>query len=184
MNRIRQFSLAKRLRPDVKVNGLESWLVTQLREVFTALGDTSTKPYNRKDAVATSALGRSILKNLVHSSEYCWLVYEGLDKGVSLSTLQLIRWSLDEVIDQMWELADAAVEAADEWRNIISFFKCVALKPEIKAPENQVPYIRNPAGMKIEARGIRFKYDCDDKKEILKGASFIINPGAMVAIVG
>ena len=181
---MRQFSLSKSLRPDVKVNGLESWLVTQLRQAFAALGDTSTKPYDKKDALATSALSRNILKNLVHSSEYCWLVYEGLNKGVSLSTLQLIRWSMDETIDQMWDLADAAVEAADEWRNIISFFKCVALKPEVKAPEKQVPYIRNPAGMKIEAKGIRFKYDRDDENEILKGVSFVINPGAMVAIVG
>ena len=47
----------------------------------------------------------------------------------------------------------------------------MALKPEVKAPEKQVPYIRNPAGMKIEAKGIRFKYDRDDENEILKGVS-------------
>lgn len=184
MNCIRRFALKKKLRPDVKINGLESWLETQFRQAFIALRDTSTKPYNKKEGVTAPVLMRSILGDIVNSLEYCWLVYEGLYKGISLSTLQLIRWSLDEVIDQIWKLVGTAECSVYEWGTLISFFKCVALKPEIVAPQKPVEYIRNPAGMKIEARGIRFKYDPDDKEEILKGASFIINPGSMVAIVG
>ena len=70
------------------------------------------------------------------------------------------------------------------WDKIEHFFKCVELKPEIRTPEDSVPYVRNPAGMKVEARRIRYKYDPDDEDEILKGASFLINPGSMVAVVG
>lgn len=79
-------------------------------------------------------------------------------------------------------LSSAADDAVEEWKNIISFFKCEELKPEIRAPEECVPYVRNPVGMKVEAREIRYKYDENDENEVLKGASFIINPGAMVAV--
>jgi ABC-type phosphate/phosphonate transport system ATPase subunit len=38
--------------------------------------------------------------------------------------------------------------------------------------------------MKLEAKSIRYKYDIKNDVEVLKGASFIINPGEMVAVVG
>lgn len=166
------------------MNGLESWILSQVHGAFSALGDTSTKPYWHNRATDNIQLAGIIIKNLVYSSEYCWLVYEGLYRGISLGTLELIRSSVNDVIDHIWDLSSAAEDAADEWKNIVSFFKCVELKPEIRAPEDTVPYVRNPEGMKIEARGIRYKYDPDDEEEVLKGASFIINPGAMVAVVG
>ena len=40
------------------------------------------------------------------------------------------------------------------------------------------------AGMKIEARNICYKYDVKDEEEVLKGTSFVINPGEMIAVVG
>jgi len=126
----------------------------------------------------------NILQNILHSAEYCWLVYTGLSRGVSLGTFELIRSSVDDVVDHVWNISDAAEDAVGELRNITSFFKCLEMKPEIKAPEDIQEYVRNPAGMKVEARGIRFKYKPSDEDEVLRGASFIINPGAMVAIVG
>lgn len=101
-----------------------------------------------------------------------------------MGTLLLIRSSMNDLLEQVWELAGTADDVADEWKQIVAFFKCEELKPQIRAPEDCVPYVRNPAGMKVEARGVRFKYDEDDDEEVLKGVSFIINPGAMVAVVG
>lgn len=101
-----------------------------------------------------------------------------------MGTFELIRCSVDDVVDNVWNLSDAAEDAVDELKDITSFFKCLEMKPEIRVPEDCEEYVRNPAGMKVEARGIRYKYKSSDKDEVLKGASFIINPGAMVAIVG
>ena len=91
---------------------------------------------------------------------------------------------MNDLFDHIWDLSNAAENAAEEWKNIVAFFKCDELKPKIRAPEDCLPYVRNPAGMKVEARLIRYKYDENDENEALKGASFVINPGAMVAVVG
>jgi ABC-type multidrug transport system fused ATPase/permease subunit len=51
-------------------------------------------------------------------------------------------------------------------------------------PDDPKEYISLPRGMKLEARNIRYKYDSKKDLEVLKGASFIINPGEMIAVVG
>jgi ABC-type multidrug transport system fused ATPase/permease subunit len=184
LNCMHRYALRESLRPDIKVNGLETWLLTQLRQAFSALGDTSTRPFWKNRAIDNTYLIGNVIKNLLHSAEYCWLISTGLSRGVSLGTFELIRSSVDDVVDHVWNISDAAEDAVGEFRNITSFFKCLELKPEIRAPEDAQEYVRNPVGMKVEARGIRFKYKPGDKDEVLRGASFIINPGAMVAIVG
>lgn len=184
LNCIHHFALKESLRPDIKVNGLETWLLTQIRQAFSALGDTSTRPFWKNRAVDNTYLVGNVIQNILHSAEYCWLIYKGLSRGVSLGTFELIRCSVDDVVDNVWNLSDAAEDAVDELKDITSFFKCLEMKPEIRVPEDCEEYVRNPAGMKVEARGIRYKYKPSDKDEVLKGASFIINPGAMVAIVG
>jgi ABC-type multidrug transport system fused ATPase/permease subunit len=181
---MRHFSLEQTLRPDVKAIGLESWLLSEVRKAFSGLGDTSIKPYWRNRAASGSSMVRNILREFISSAEYGWLMYEGLHKGISLGTLQLIRWSMDEMTEGLWDLSEAAETAATGWKNIIGYFRCLDLKPEIAKPEQPHEYQSGPAGMKIEARGIRYKYDEDDKEEVLKGASFVINPGEMIAVVG
>jgi ABC-type multidrug transport system fused ATPase/permease subunit len=181
---MRHFSLEQTLRPDVKAIGLESWLLSELGKAFNGLGDTSIKPYWRNRAASGSSMVRNILREFISSAEYGWLMYEGLYKGISLGTLQLIRWSMEEMTEGLWDLSEAAETAATGWKNIIGYFRCLDLKPEIAKPKEPHEYLSGPAGMKIEARAIRYKYDEDDKDEVLKGASFVINPGEMVAVVG
>jgi len=111
-------------------------------------------------------------------------MYEGLRRDVSLGTLHLIRKSVDDVLDQIWEMAYQADEVSRQWSNIIAFFRCLELKSEIAKPENSVEYIPSKQGMKIEARDIHYKYNPDNETEILKGASFLIEPGKMIAVVG
>jgi len=181
---MRRFGHSEELRPDIKVNGLESWLISQLRQAFLALGDTNSRPFWENRRRDTIQLVQTLSDDLLFWAENCWLVYAGLYNGVSLGTLQLIQSVVNDLFNDVWDLSRAADTAMDEWKNIISYFRCEELKPEIRAPENPLEYVRNPTGMKVEARGIRYKYDPDDEEEVLKGASFIINPGAMVAVVG
>jgi len=179
---LRGFAFSEELRPDVKVNGLESWIPSQQRQAFLALGDTSTRPFWKNQARDTFV--QKISHHLLLWAENCWFLYEGLSNGMSVGTLQLIRSSVNGLFEHIWDLSSAADDVAEDWKNIVSFFKCEELKPQIRAPEDCLPYVRNPAGMKVEAREIRYKYDEDDEDEVIKGASFIINPGAMVAVVG
>jgi len=181
---MRSFAFSAILRPDIQVNGLESWLVSQLKQSFLALGDTSTKPFWKNRASTVTQLFQNVSDILLFWSENCWLVYAGLYNGMSLGTLQMIQTTMDDAFNDVWMLSDAADTAADEWKNVVSFFKCAELQPELGAPADSVPYTRNPQGMKIEAKLIRFKYDSEKGEEVLKGASFVINPGAMIAVVG
>jgi len=184
LGRFRDFAFSEELRPDIKVNGLESWIPSQQRQAFMALGDTSTKPFWKNRAKETIPFVQTFSDHLLLWAENCWFLYEGMHNGISFGTLQLIRSSVNDLFEHIWDLSSTAEDVADEWKTIISFFKCEELEPKIRAPEDCVPYVRNPAGMKVEARGIRYKYEDDDEDEVLKGMSFTINPGAMVAVVG
>jgi len=183
---MREFAFDSDLRSEVKVNGVGEWLLAELKKAYSSLGDLSVKPYwqnltyycSRRHTVANSLL------TFLSSAEYVWFIYEGLGKGVSLGTLQLVRSAVDDVINQLNDVAWQIEEVSRQSSNIIAFFRCLELKPEISMPEEPMPYVSTAAGMKIEARDIHYKYNSTDKDEILKGASFLIEPGKMVAIVG
>jgi ABC-type multidrug transport system fused ATPase/permease subunit len=178
------FSLNENLRRDISATGLEPWLKSEIVNAHEELGDVSTRAPWRRRASSNRSFMRSLVVTLVDSLEYIWLIYYGLKKGMSLGTLHLISSSTSEVVDTLWNLSYTADSATDDWKNLVAFYQCLELKPQMEIPENPEPYVSNPAGMKIEARSIRYKYDIKTGEDVLKGASFIINPGEMVAVVG
>jgi ABC-type multidrug transport system fused ATPase/permease subunit len=181
---MKTFSLNESLRRDISVTGLETWLTSEIEKSNTELGDTSTRPPWQRRASSNKSFIRHLMINLIDSLEYIWLIYEGFKRGMSLGTLHLIRSSAYQVVDQLWSLSWTAESATDDWKNLVAFYKCLDIKSEMNTPENPEPYISSPAGMKIEARAIRYKYDSKKGEEVLKGASFVINPGEMIAVVG
>jgi len=181
---MRLFTIKSSLRSHIKALGIEPWLLTQYHTAFTKLGDTSTKEPGDERATSLSHLIYILTLDLVSSAEYAWLIYEGLAKGLTLGTLQLIGWTVNDMSNGIWELSLVGWKAAYGWRRLIGYFKCLELKSEIQEPGEPREYVSHPAGMKIEARGLKYKYDEKDTTEVLKGASFIINPGEMIAVVG
>jgi ABC-type multidrug transport system fused ATPase/permease subunit len=178
------FSLNESLRRDISVTGLESWLTSEMTKANAELGDTSTRPPWHRRASSTRSFARYLVVNFVDSLEYIWLIYQGLKKGMSLGTLHLIRSSASEVVDMLWNLSYTADNATEEWKNLVAFYRCLELKSQMQTPEDPEEYVSQPAGMKIEARNICYKYNIKDEEEVLKGTSFVINPGEMIAVVG
>ena len=178
------FSLNENLRRDISVTGLESWLTSEMTKANAALGDISTRPPWHRRASSTRSFARYLVVNFIDSLEYIWLIYHGLKRGMSLGTLHLIRSSASEVVDMLWNLSYTADNATEEWKNLVAFYHCLELKSEMQTPEDPEEYVSQPAGMKIEARSIRYKYNAKDEEEVLKGTSFVINPGEMIAVVG
>ena len=177
------FALNQHLRRDINVTGIENWITKEIRNADEELGDTHTKhPYYRRASSTVSHI-RYLVVNFIDSLEYSWLIYAGLRRGMSLGTLHLIRSSTDQVVDMLWNLTWAADSATDDWKNLVAYYQCLSIKPEMQAPENPVAYVPSSGGMKIEARAIRYKYD-PKKEDILKGTSFVVNSGEMVAVVG
>jgi ABC-type multidrug transport system fused ATPase/permease subunit len=84
----------------------------------------------------------------------------------------------------MWNIMWSADSAARDWKTMVAFYQCLEVKPEMARPENPKEYASNIEGMKIEARDMRYKYDLKKEEEVLKGVSFVINPGEMIAVVG
>ena len=183
-NRMRKFATKTYLRPHIKALGLEAWLLSQYSTAFKNLGDTSIKGPWDDTANSLTYVFFQLMMDLISSAEYAWLIYEGLSKGVTLGTLQLISWTVNDMCNGMWELSSVGWSAANGWRRIIGYYKCLELKSEIKDPVVPKEYISTPAGMKIEARGLKYKYEEKDAVEVLKGTSFVINPGEMIAVVG
>ena len=184
LNLMKGFSLNEKLRRDISVTGIESWLVSEMDVANAELGDIPTRPPWHGRAASAVSFARHIISNCVESIEYLWLIYLGLKKGITLGTLQLIRSSAQEVLEQLWSLSYTADHATEEWKNLVAFYKILEVKSDIQIPENPVQYVSSPAGMKIEAKEIRYKYDLKSEEEVLKGTSFVINPGEMIAVVG
>jgi ABC-type multidrug transport system fused ATPase/permease subunit len=184
LNLMKSFSLNDSLRRDINVTNLETWLLAQYKTSSAELGDIQTKAPWWRRASSNRSFVNNLLTNCINSLEYMWLIYKGYSRGMSLGTLHLIRSSSDQILDGMWNLTHQADQATDEWKNLIAYFKCLELKSDMALPEDPVPYVSNPAGMKLEARGIRYKYDVKKDTEVLKGASFLIHPGEMIAVVG
>jgi ABC-type multidrug transport system fused ATPase/permease subunit len=183
LNLMKNFAMEDTLRRDISVTNLEPWLLSQFKEASQELGDTPTKaPYMQRTSSQSSFI-KTVIVNLIQSSEYIWLIYEGFRRGMTLGTLHLIRSSTDTIIYKMYELVGESHRATDEWKDLIAFFRCLEFKSEMANLEPK-EYVSNPAGMKLEAREIRYKYDEKSETEVLKGTSFVINPGEMIAVVG
>ena len=181
---MKSFSFSEALRRDIMVTGLEPWLVSEVTQANANLGDTITKHPWSAHASSNRTFLRYLAHNALKSLEYIWLIREGFGKGMSLGTLHLIRTSTSEVVSKLWSLSSTADSTTNDWKRLVSFYRCLDLKPSIPLPENPVAYVSNDAGMKIEARNIRYKYDAKNKEEVLQGISFTINPGEMIAVVG
>ena len=184
LNLMKSFSLKEELRRDITMTGLESWLTSEITKANVELGDTPTRPPWYRRASSNRSFGRKLAVNLIDSLEYIWLIYEGLKRKISLGSLHLIRSSSDQIVEQLWNLSWTADGATDDWKNLNAYYKCLNIKSDMEIPVNPREYVRNPAGMKIEARAISYKYDSKASEEVIKGASFVINPGEMIAVVG
>jgi ABC-type multidrug transport system fused ATPase/permease subunit len=183
LNLMKSFSFNESLRRDIMVTGLEPWLLSEVTQANKNLGDTITKHPWTALASDNSSFFRYMAHNALKSLEYIWLIREGFGKGMSLGTLHLIRTSTTEIVSKLWSLSSTADSTTSDWKRLVSFYRCLDLKSSISLPENPVAYVSNDAGMKIEARNIRYRYDAKSK-EVLKGISFTINPGEMIAVVG
>jgi ABC-type multidrug transport system fused ATPase/permease subunit len=181
---MKTFSLQENLRRDITMTGLENWLLSEIRKANDDIGDTPTCPPWQRSASSNTTFGRHLILNLLESLEYIWLVFDGLKRGMSLGTLHLIRSSAGQVVDQLWYLTWTADNATDDWKQLLAFYECLTVKSELHIAKDPREYVSNPAGMKIEGRDIRYKYDSKKDEEVLKGASFVINPGEMIAVVG
>jgi ABC-type multidrug transport system fused ATPase/permease subunit len=186
IRRIRQLAFDARLRPEISANGVGTWFVSELKKSYYALGDLSIKPY-WENLTYMSPPGYIMVNSLVavaSTGDYLWYLYEGIRTGVSLGTLQLVSGSVDNAVYQLNMVAWQIEAMSRQWTNVIAFFRCVDMGTEMKKPHEMTRYIRKDGGMKIEARDVHFKYDAESGNEILKGVSFVIEPGKLVAIVG
>src|SRR5579859_1060242 len=152
---MRYFTIKRSLRSHIKALGLERWLLTEYHDSFNKLGDTSIKDPTENKATTLPFFIYQMTLDLMSSAEYAWLIYEGLSKGLTLGTTRLVSDAAAEMTNGIWELSSAGWIAADGWRKIIGYFKCLELKSEIENPVEPKEYVSNPAGMKIEAKGLK-----------------------------
>jgi ABC-type multidrug transport system fused ATPase/permease subunit len=183
LNTVQEISLNNDLRRDVKVTGIEPWLMSEMHASQLALGDTPTTPPYMQRQAGFHSFTRRLIISALQSMEYVWLAARGPKAGITLGTLHLIRASTDTIVEKLWGLSYYADSATRDWKSLIAFYKCLEIKPDLGMPEDVKEYFSSSAGMKIEAKNVRYRYD-KKKEDVLKGMSFVINPGDMVAIVG
>ena len=184
LNLIKGFAINDDLRRDITVTGIAPWLTSEMTEANDELGDMSTRPPWQRRASSRRSFLFHLAGEVISSFEYIWLAFRGIKLGASLGNLHLLRDSTHEVYRMAWELSLTAEQSTSNWKNLIAFYNCLEVKPEMSVPTDPKEYVSQPGGMKIEARSIRYKYDVQKETEVLTGASFVINAGEMVAVVG
>jgi hypothetical protein len=178
------FALEKDLRRDITVTGIAPWLTSEMTEANNELGDTTTRPPWDKRANSWRTFFMYLPEHIFEGFEYIWLAFRGIKLGTSIGDLQLLRDTGNDVYHMAWELSHTAQESTSNWKNLVYFYRCLETQSEMEIPPSPEEYVSRPGGMKIEARSMRYKYDVKNDAEVLTGATFVINPGEMVAVVG
>jgi hypothetical protein len=93
------------LRRDVKVTGLENWLLGEIKTADAEIGDLITShPWYRR-ASSSISVARRLIVNLVGSMEYAWLILRGTKQGVTLGTLHLASRSTDQIVERLYAMS-------------------------------------------------------------------------------
>jgi ABC-type multidrug transport system fused ATPase/permease subunit len=184
LNLMKGFALEDSLRRDITVTGIAPWLTAEIADADNELGDTSTRSPWQRRALSLHSFAFHVVSEVIESLEYIWVTIRGVKSGTSLGSLHLIRDTGRDFVQMVWELSYTAEESTGDWKNLIAYYKCLEMKSEMETVDRSAVYVSQPGGMKIEARAIRYKYDTKKGTDVLTGASFVINPGEMVAVVG
>lgn len=172
-------------RPEVCAFGLKNWILETYEKASIALQSSANSTQVQYNFISN-------LSPLVSQSTYALshiLVATHYSHTVTLATLSLLQNAMQGIIYDLNQIYHSGKRLFTELETIKMYIDFIDPQLNASSLARMQPYASysepTGRGVKIEAENLVFEYPNPLKKEpILKGLSFIIEPGEFVAVVG
>ena len=174
-------------RPELMIFNAKEWIVKHYKEIYAKV--TRGREEGKFDARPEEPpfLHRHVLP-LLHSAAramlYLTVAYQPSYFEMSVSQLSFLESSIEEVFSSLTYLRQSLSEklVKDLFR-IRNMCECMEVKSSVQPPENPIPYVSYPNGMKIELKNVSFRYN-EKSPFVLKDINFTVERGQIVSVVG
>jgi ATP-binding cassette subfamily B protein len=163
---------------EVKVFGLETWLISRYRELADlCLREQMT--LNRRRALGGAAL--VTIGTAGYYLAYAIVLVRTLRGELSVGDLTFLAGTFLRARGSLQGVFSAVSSMAQQSLFVTSLFEFLALRPRIVSPPN-ARLAPRPIRRGLEFRNVSFRYG--NGKQVLRNVSFTLAPGERVALVG
>jgi ABC-type bacteriocin/lantibiotic exporter with double-glycine peptidase domain len=173
-------------RPEITIFGAKEWLVNR----YSSLLDLVTKV--REEGKLQSHQPQDqfrenlypLLQGGARALMYLAVAFKPDHFQMSIPQVTFLETSVADLISTFTSLSHLlSTRLIQDMFRIRNLLECMEEKEENADSANYVPYVPNPKGMKVELKGVSFRYH-QTSPPVLKNVSFTIQPGEIVSIVG
>lgn len=174
-------------RPELMIFGAKDWIVktyTNLMERVTSIKEQGKLVTKEVEAPFLQKQIFPLLHSGARALMYIIVAYQPEYFGMPISQLSFLETSIEDVFNSISYLRESLSEKLikDIFR-IRNLFECMEMKSKVAPPDNPVLYKSSEKGMKIELKGVSFRYG-EESALVLKDVNFTVEPGQIVCIVG
>lgn len=113
---------------------------------------------------------------------YAYIAYQTVQGNITVGDLVLYNQAFRKAYDALWQVLQGAAGLYDDNRYLSYLFEFLNIKPRIVDPESPKPVPR-PMRQGIQFKNVYFNYP-NSQREAIKNASFHLEPGEVIALVG
>ena len=171
-----------RSRAEISTFGLTDWVLNSYERISLAI---QKKSFDASNQLRVKGSMRGFVRNLTDAMSYV-LVATRYSADISLASLSLLQSASSDIFMNLEGLYDACASLLRDLDSMKNYFDFLdpAFNPSSTSRMEPFASYSEPTGrgMKIVAKDISFRYS--NAESVLKGLSFTIEPGELIAIVG
>jgi ABC-type multidrug transport system fused ATPase/permease subunit len=186
MKTLRDLALSVKDRKQIKVLGLDKWILDEFDQACSDFPKhscyTKPNPYFRGGTHIIDGL----LSEFLDAALYICAVFRSGRPEIDLATVIVLRRAASELGRTISSIHIMIERSGTEFEATKSYLECLRLAKDQPKPKKHITYRdEGGKGMKIEAQNVQFGYgDSLLANRVLKGVSFNINAGETIGIVG
>lgn len=113
---------------------------------------------------------------------YAYIAFQTVQGNITVGDLVLYNQAFRKAYDALWQVLQGVAGLYDDNRYLSYLFEFLNIKPRIVDPESPKP-IPRPMKQGIYFKNVYFNYP-NSQREAIKNASFHLEPGEVIALVG
>lgn len=175
------------MRPELVVFGLKDWVVTEYQKssALVAEMEQPVDPYNSRNQLFDHLT--NVAQTGSRAIMYLLIALKADYFGTPLASLTYIEQSSQSLFKRTCALWQRTGYMFRDLMAVQELFECMEIQPTMRNPDNPVEYesarFGNGTGMKIEVRGVSYKYP-GKNDFVLKDISFVLQAGETLALLG
>ncbi|WP_159783165.1 ABC transporter ATP-binding protein [Sodalinema gerasimenkoae] len=113
---------------------------------------------------------------------YAYIAFQTVQGNITVGDLVLYNQAFRKAYDALWQVLQGVAGLYDDNRYLSYLFEFLNIKPRIVDPESPQPVPR-PMKQGVYFKNVYFNYP-NSQREAIKNASFHLEPGEVIALVG